>query len=120
MEFFSLLPLPLSIHAIVSRQVKWDWLKRGLGYSQEYLDRVRQLAAQYDIVSSGEALLDTVDSDSGLEAVDGAPLSPPPTPTGSRPDLAQSAQNRPIPSDLAQRIEPTTAIVSILKQDDPG
>ena len=85
----------------------YDAFDRQLGYSQEYLDRVHKGAEEYRAVldARGSQLWEPAESDTDLDDAHLAPLSPPPSPRGDRPDLSEGAWGRRILADLSRGIE---------------
>lgn len=86
-----------------------DAIHRLLGYSQDYLDGVRKGADELRTRIEARDPQPTwypCDSDSDLENIDGAPMSPPQSPKDGVPDISVRAWDRRKWSDLARGIEP--------------
>ena len=79
-----------------------DAFNRLLGHSQEYLDRVHELADRYPRPNL-ERTYEPAESDTD-SSDNGAPLSPPPSPRGRGPDLSRKAWARRINADHARGI----------------
>ena len=81
-----------------------DAFNRLLGHSQEYLDRVHELADRYPRPNL-ERTYEPAESDTD-SSDNGAPLSPPPSPRGRGPDLSRKAWARRINADNRRGLGP--------------